>query len=194
MTNQIVYSTSSLPNLTGNDLEGVIATTDYQTTKILEKALHLFKYNRVRQLGVILASLMRVRVKIFFEKGKNINRSWLIIPVPLHRRKNLERGFNQNDILAINCFKPFPQALVLTGKQNPLKRSRYTGSQTKLSGKQRVKNVQDAFFVADPKIIANKNIIIVDDVITTGSTIKEVARCLKSADAREIWGLVLTKD
>lgn len=191
ITDQIIYSTSSLPNLTANGLSGVIATADYQKAKILGKAIHLFKYNRIRQLGETLASLMQIRIKPFVAEKST---EWLVIPLPLHRRKKIERGFNQNDIMAAACFQNLDQTKVLAGKQNPLKRIRYTKTQTKLSGKQRLLNVQNVFQVTDVAAIKNKNIIIVDDIITTGSSIKEAAQTLKKAGARDVWGLVLAKD
>jgi ComF family protein len=196
---EIIYSTSSLPNLTCYNLCGIIAACDYQKSPLLKEAIHLFKYNRIKKIGEILGGLMLESVRKFLRQNRI---GWTVIPLPLYRRKLLERGFNQNDILARACFcqlgaetLPAPNSItVLTNKQNPLKRIKYTKSQTKLSGHERVANVRNVFQVVDALAVKNKNIIIVDDVVTTGATMREAALALGNAGARQVWGLVLAKD
>ncbi|MFH1712693.1 MAG: phosphoribosyltransferase family protein, partial [Candidatus Jacksonbacteria bacterium] len=66
--------------------------------------------------------------------------------------------------------------------------------QTKLTGFKRIANVQKAFAIIDVKTVADKNIIIVDDIATTGASLKEAAQTLLKAGARQVWGFVLARD
>ncbi len=108
----------------------------------------------------------------------------LIIPVPLHRKRFLERGFNQAREIAIPVAKYFHVPLVSgTG----VERFRYTPEQSLLDAKQRKRNLQGAFRVnAD---VNGKSIAIVDDVMTTGATATELSKALIRAGARrvEVW-------
>lgn len=195
ITNKIIYSTSTLPDLTNPELPGfcgIIAACDYNQSKILKKAIHLFKYKRIKKIGETLGKLMQKRIKLFLRQN---NKPWIIIPLPLHKRKKLARGFNQNDILAKACFTNLEFNVTLyLHKQNPLKRAKYTGTQTKLTGFKRIANVQKAFAIIDVKTVADKNIIIVDDIATTGASLKEAAQTLLKAGAKQVWGFVLAKD
>jgi ComF family protein len=132
---------------------------------------------------------MQKRINIFL---KNNPDEWIVIPIPLHRRKELERGFNQNDILTTTCFDS--HLTILIGKSNPLKRTKYTQSQTQFKGAERVANIKQSFKVIDESKVKNKNIILVDDVLTTGATLREAALTLCQVGARRVWGFVLAKD
>lgn len=135
---------------------------------------------------------MQKRIKLFLRQN---NKPWVIIPLPLHKRKLLERGFNQNDILASACFADLEfNATVLLGKHNPLKRVKYTSTQTKLKGPKRIANVEKAFAIVNIKDVADKNIIIVDDIATTGASLKQAAQTLLTAGAKQVWGFVLARD
>jgi ComF family protein len=107
--------------------------------------------------------------------------------VPLHKSRHRERGFNQSEIVAQEISK-------LTGLyvlKNALKRKKNTKDQTNLSPQQREENVKGAFVVTQPDMINGKNIILVDDVITTGATLSECARMLKQAGAEKILGMTI---
>ena len=113
----------------------------------------------------------------------------VIVPVPLHRNRLRNRGFNQAQILAEVVSKKFgiPVASVLT-------RTKDTVPQFNLGRELRQDNVKDSFAVrSDLDTIKNKTIVLIDDVTTTGSTIGECAKVLKNNGAKEIWALVLAK-
>jgi competence protein ComFC len=194
VTREIAYGTSSIPKLA----IPVITATRYKKAPILREALHFFKYKHIKSIGVPLGLLMRKRIKPFLKANP---REWTVIPLPLHRRKKFERGFNQNDVLAESCFQNLSQEgqerlniTLLTEKRNPLKRFRFTKSQVKLKGTERVKNIRKAFVVVNTNSVQGKSILLIDDVLTTGATIGEAATTLLAGGAREIYGFALARD
>lgn len=112
-----------------------------------------------------------------------------IFPVPLHTKRLRKRGYNQALLLARSFFDKEKNKI----KNNILVRSRNTPSQTGLSGVERRKNLRNAFFVRDQKIVSGKNILLVDDVFTTGTTVNECARVLIKAGARNVDVLTLAR-
>lgn len=113
----------------------------------------------------------------------------LIIPVPLHKRKLKSRGFNQSELLA----KEISIKLDMYLEVKSLIKVKNNQSQTNLSAVERRKNVKDCYRWKGNNL-KNKNIILIDDVITTGATLNECAKILKKAGANEVWGLVLAKN
>jgi len=112
-----------------------------------------------------------------------------ILPVPLHLNRLRSRGFNQALLLARHCFpgmldKVFCDVLV---------RHQSTRPQTALSGKARRKNLRGAFHVMDRERICNQNIVLVDDVLTTGSTVDECARTLLDHGACSVEAVTLAR-
>jgi len=109
----------------------------------------------------------------------------LILPVPLHRRRLKERGFNQALWLARTLPGPVaPDTLV---------RTRHTRPQTGLDPRARRKNVRGAFAVVRPREVEGKRVLLVDDVYTTGATVRECSRALLAAGAREVRVLTATR-
>jgi len=113
----------------------------------------------------------------------------LIMPVPLHLNRLRRRGFNQSTLLARACF-PGERKKICSGI---LIRATDTPSQTGLNGKERRKNLRNAFGVTDKEAIRGRNIILVDDVFTTGSTINECAGVLRRAGAGRIEALTICR-
>lgn len=148
-----------------------------------KELIHRFKYGKKIPLGRRLAQRL----------GETINGDYsflesdLLIPVPLHKSRHRERGFNQSEIVAEEISK----ITGLSALKNVLKRKKNTKDQTNLTPKQREENVRGAFVVTDPEMINGKNIILVDDVITTGATLNECARMLKQAGAEKIFGMTI---
>ena len=123
-------------------------------------------------------------------------RTWLgrtekmiLLPVPLHIKRMRRRGFNQSMILS----KKINEVLNARLDFQTLERTRNTGTQTGLKFKERLKNVKGAFEVSSNLKIRGKDIILVDDVATTGNTINECARVLKKAGCNSVYGLVLAR-
>ncbi|MFT4696835.1 MAG: ComF family protein, partial [Urechidicola sp.] len=112
-----------------------------------------------------------------------------VIPVPLHKKKLYERGYNQSEILS-NGINNVIEKKILT---NNLVRIRYTETQTKKNKLERLENIKNAFEVNNPKELEGKTILLIDDVITTGSTLVECIYGLKSVKKIKIIVLVLAK-
>ncbi len=107
----------------------------------------------------------------------------LIIPVPIHHLKKAERGYNQSDYLA----KGLSKSLNIPYSGKMIKRIKYTESQTKLKMKERALNVSNAFKVRNAEKVKGKNILIVDDVCTTGATLLECGIALYKAGANSVF-------
>ena len=111
----------------------------------------------------------------------------LVIPVPLHVRKLRERGFNQSELIAKAALKLNPAGERLTLAPKALERRRETRSQIGLSSHQRRENMRGAFAVTDSDQVYGHEILLVDDVLTTGTTASECARVLRRSGASKIW-------
>lgn len=148
-------------------------------------AIHLFKYRGRIGIGKILGNIMAD-----FAGGMwDMNVFSVIMPVPLHRKRLRERGFNQAVILAREIAKRFSLPIdFLT-----LRRVIFTEPQVGLGREGRSVNVREAFAVRKPERTAGKRILLVDDVYTTGSTLTECAWTLLKAEADSVAVLTLAK-
>lgn len=149
--------------------------------------IHQLKYHSWSRLQKPIKNLL----EIYF---KNLNLklagNWLVIPIPLHKKRERERGFNQASLIG----KIIADYYRLPIRTDILIRQKETKSQTDLKDwEQRKNNLSGAFQVTQPETIKNKNIILVDDVYTSGATIKEAVKNLKLAGAKKIMALVLAK-
>ncbi|MEA2639537.1 MAG: hypothetical protein QOF51_931 [Chloroflexota bacterium] len=114
----------------------------------------------------------------------------LVIPVPLSWARSRERGFNQSELLA----RPVAAALRLPLDTTSLLRARDTAQQTRLPARERRRNVVGAFEVANPSAVADRRVLLVDDVCTTGATLDACGAALADAGAAGVWALVLARD
>lgn len=153
--------------------------------RTLLKAIHLFKYNGKIHLASPLSHMLSDSVSQLFDI-KSVD---LLIPVPLHPKRLKERGFNQALLLARVLKKKYNKDLAT----RILKRSRWTEPQVNLSGKARRKNVKGSFIISNPMAVKEKNILLLDDVYTTGATINECGRTLLKAGANEVYVLTLAR-
>lgn len=108
----------------------------------------------------------------------------LVVPIPLHVKRKKWRGFNQAEIIAEDLAQKFKVRL-----GNQLVRNRETKTQVGLSKDERKKNINGAFSLISTVGIKSKNILLVDDVYTTGATMSEACKVLKKAGANEVWAL-----
>ena len=150
----------------------------------LSKAIINFKYNHDIYGLNILAKMLSEIIK---------EQNWFdeieaFCPIPAHWTRRIHRGFNQSAVLAerISAFTSKPVILLL-------KKVRPTPSQTGLSFAQRKLNIQGAFEVAGKWNLASSKICLIDDVMTSGSTLAEAARTLKRAGAKKIFAAVLAR-
>ena len=176
-------------HLCGNCLESkpyfslARAVASYET--LILDAIHQFKYGRNISTGAALASFM---AEFSFPDFDFTDYS-LIIPVPLHIRRLRDRSFNQALILA----KAIEKKYQIPVNFSLLKRRKFTLTQTGLDKKEREKNIKGAFTVTDNAKIEGKNIILVDDVYTTGATINQCAKTLIKAGASKVAVLTLAR-
>jgi len=147
------------------------------------KLIHQFKYQKKIPLGKRLAESLGRTVT----QEREFLNCELVLPVPLHRARYRERGFNQSDILAEGVAEKTGLPLI----NDVLKRRKHTRDQTHLDAQQREANVKDAFVVVQPERVSQKKVILVDDVITTGATLNECARTLLEAGAKSILAVTL---
>jgi ComF family protein len=144
----------------------------------LRDAIHALKYDGRRSLARPLGALMRACGSRVLESAD------LVVPVPLHVRRERARGFNQAEDLAHALGLPVSRAL---------KRRRHTQSQTDLPAEQRHSNVRNAFRLRWGADVRGKCIVLVDDVSTTGATLDACARVLLKGGAREVRALTAAR-
>ena len=149
----------------------------------LRELIHLLKYNGVRPaanvLGRMLAEAMEDLQPHFSQTDI------LVAPVPLHARKLRQRGFNQSELIARAAIKLKTSGFRLSA--NLLERCRETTSQIGLSRHQRRENIRGAFRVVKPDEVRGREVLVVDDVFTTGTTVSECARILRRAGASKVY-------
>lgn len=118
--------------------------------------------------------------------------STAVVPIPLHWWRKMKRGFNQAEIIA----KPIAESLKLPLKADLIERTTYSLPQTLVGDKSRRTNVKKAFSINSEFSIQNaelKNVLLVDDVWTSGATMKECCRTLKLAGVKKVWGITLLR-
>ena len=148
-------------------------------------AIHLFKYRGRTGIGEVLG-----RIMADFAGGIwDMKAFSLLLPVPLHRKRLRERGFNQAAILARALAKRFSLPLDLM----TLRREVPTAPQVGLGLEERRANVKGVFAVRKPQNIAGRRVLLVDDVFTTGSTLSECAAVLMQAGAEAVAVLTLAR-
>jgi len=148
----------------------------------LKEALALFKYQGKVVLGYPLAHLLVQHLPVL----PSIE---VIIPVPLHAQRLREREFNQSALLANPLSQHLDRPLIL----GQLTRTRQTRPQTSLTRKERLSNLRGAFAVKKPETIQGKTILLIDDVMTTGTTLHECAATLRAAGSGQVYGLTLAR-
>lgn len=156
------------------------AAVVYEEDGLTGQAIKQFKYHRRLEYLPLLRHWLTAPACREFAAAAD-----LIVPVPLHVRRLKERGFNQALLLA--------QALPGRLLRDTLVRTRHTQPQTGLSPKARRENVRRAFAVRRPEVVKGKSVLLVDDVYTTGATVRECSRALLAAGAREVRVLTVAR-
>jgi len=147
----------------------------------LRDLIHLFKYKGIRPAGKLLGDLLNQTVR-----AMALPETLIVVPVPLWSGKRNARGFNQAEAIA-RTFMGFQTCSSIQLDTGVLVRTRETASQTGLTRHQRRANVRGAFAVVRPERVKGRSILIVDDVLTTGTTAGECARVLRRAGAKEVF-------
>ncbi|MEK7564634.1 MAG: ComF family protein [Patescibacteria group bacterium] len=159
---------------------------DYQKDKLAKKLIHNLKYDFVKEIAdtfyVALESERFNFRKLIFD---------FIIPVPLHKRRFKERGFNQSELISKKISEITEKPIF----ENIIKRKVYRRPQMEVKNREsRIKNTQNIFECVKHPTLDNKTILLIDDVATTGATLKECARTLKSAGAQNVLSFTLAQD
>ncbi len=147
----------------------------------LRKLIHLFKYGKVESLASPLGSMLVQALP--FEQNFEA-----VIPMPMHFWKKWQRGFNQAELLAHPVARRFGLKL-----SSNLRRSRLTKSQAGLSEAERNQNLKDSFIVRRPDQLAQKRVLLIDDVFTTGATLRAAAKALKLSGVKHVSALTLAR-
>lgn len=145
---------------------------------VLKEAIHLLKFNKHRRLAKPLARLLA---------DLDLPEADVIVPVPMHIRQLRQREFNQTALIARHLGKLILVPLMIDG----LKKVRDTAAQIDVDRKERLRNLKKAFAASDS--VTGKRIILVDDVVTTGATVRECARVLAKSGAIEITVIALAR-
>lgn len=153
-------------------------------TGVIKNLIHAFKYDGKDYLSKPLGSIMNT-----FIKNYNLPIEYLdyIVPVPLHKGRQREREFNQARLLGQEIAGEFNKMLL----NGVLIRNKPAKTQTELTPEARRKNVEMSFLVTKPDLIKGTNLLLIDDVLTTGATSNEAAKSLKSAGAKTVLLLTL---
>ncbi len=151
-------------------VEGAAAYFLFTKGEKVQYLIHLLKYKKRKDIGVFLGELYGYDLK----KSKLFSSVDVIIPVPLHPKKLRKRGYNQSECFA----EGLSQSLKVPYDTKSLKRNTETQTQTRKHRFERFENVNNVFKVIKPEQITGKHILLVDDVITTGSTLVACAEAL----------------
>jgi len=159
----------------------------------MKAAIHALKYDRLHPAAKGLGRMLAVAIAQLENEAPP---EMLVVPVPLHRSKHAERGFNQARSLAAHALeslrKTHPQWR-LTLASSTLMRLRATESQAGLSPRQRRLNVRSAFSVSDPALVKDRHVLLIDDIFTTGATARAAATALTKAGAASVFVATLAR-
>jgi ComF family protein len=176
-------SRCTLCQRTDPPFERAVAYGSYESE--LRDLIHLLKFQQVRPAAAVLGRMLA-------ETIANLERNMpvgtiAVVPVPLYPRKRTQRGFNQAEMIARAALKQLARPKRFDLCAGVLARRRETGSQIGLTRHQRRENLRGAFAVGDRSRILNRDILLIDDVLTTGTTASECARVLLRGGAARVW-------
>ena len=153
-------------------------------TEPMKKLVHLFKYNQKTSLQYYFHEQV---CRFIDESHPRLFGFELLMPVPLHSARLRERGYNQSELLARRLSEKFH----INISARNLVRTKHTHHQALLSQKERWTNVRGAFKIKHSSEIKNQNVLLFDDLLTTGATASEAALALKSSGAKKVGLLTL---
>jgi len=161
------------------------AVSAYRSRGVAREVVHRFKYGRQIHLRRLLGCWL---AEALTDSRLASRRFDLVVPVPLHPARQRERGFNQAELLAAELRR----ASGLAGR-NVLQRTRYTATQTQFDRSERMENLRGAFRLRRGSNVQDLRMLLVDDVLTTGSTLSECASVLREAGARSVHAVTVAR-
>jgi competence protein ComFC len=164
------------------NITGIITSAIYDEGPTKEM-IHFLKYCGYRNLSEMLGELIVERLK----DSTSIENA-VVVPVPMHKNREIARGYNQAELLARYISKELdlPGGLALTRTEdNP--------QQMKLTRGKRLENMKGTIECVDRELVRGKKVLLIDDVATTGATLSECAKVLKEAGAKKVWGAVVAR-
>jgi competence protein ComFC len=175
-------------NCQKKQLNGLYFAASYKNN-LVKKIIHRFKYDPyIKELSQPLASLIITHLSLIQKNFPGGN--FLLVPVPLSKKKLKRRGFNQSEEIA----KELSKNLGIPVSSDALIKEKETSPQMELSKEERAENIKGVFDVNNQEKIRGKKILLVDDVYTTGATMEECARVLKQSGAKEVWGIAVARE
>ncbi len=170
-------------------LDGLICATNLENI-VVKKAIHLFKYPPfLKELSRHLSYLIINHLKLTNNESRF--RNFILTPIPISNKRLSFRGFNQSEEIAQEL-----SSLLNLPMEKIIRRIKNTSPQTTLDKDHRRNNVLNAFIIEEKfqQKIKEKNILLIDDVLTTGATINEAAKILKENGAKSAWGAVIARE
>lgn len=149
----------------------------FQKENQFRKLIHKLKYQKQPEIGIVLGRELGYEIK-----NSVLNEIDIIIPVPLHPKKQHIRGYNQSEMIATGL----GQSMKKPVDRRSLVRNTHTATQTRKGRYERWENVKSIFTVKNPAAIQNRHILVVDDVVTTGSTLESCVAELLSQGAKAV--------
>jgi competence protein ComFC len=174
-------------------LDGVIYGLGYAENPGIQAAVQQFKYKYTIDLVEYFGDLIADKIR---QLNMTRNHQIVLIPVPLHKKRLNQRGFNQAELIARAVKERVGDSVVIS---NSLERVKHTRQQARLNKKERHENLEDAFILNTKFTHSSASVgmtpiyFIVDDICTTGATLENCAKVLKDAGIEKIYGLVIAR-
>lgn len=186
MTPEKFLAATGQNRTTNSATENALVRFDYKHP-LVRQAVWELKYRGNKKVAKLLAECLYEELVEEITERKNFENfeKPLLVPVPLSKKRFRERGFNQCELLAV-ALETLGGGNFFEVVRNVLVKVKETDSQTKKNRAERLKNLKNCFAVHRPEKIAGRNIILLDDVITTGATLNEARRTLKRSGARKV--------
>jgi competence protein ComFC len=178
---ETIIQTIEAKFLSDRSIDKIDSVFLFEQDPLVRMAIHLLKYSGAERIADRLGIFIAKKIV----NDEKLSTSDIMIPVPLHPARKRERGYNQSDLIA----NSISRELGIKNESHLLERTRQTQTQTSFDAEGRKKNISGAFSLErnPPDSVSGKNILLIDDVITTGSTIRECAKVLKENGAAEVY-------